>query len=57
MKMAVAYSIAYCLEEDHLQPEYIIPGVFEPKVVQNIAAAMVKTARESKAACRRSQFE
>ena len=28
MKMAAAYAIAYCIEEDHLQPEYIILSVF-----------------------------
>ncbi len=57
MKMAAAYAIAYCIEEDHLQPEYIILSVFESKFVENVAAAVVKAARESKAARMRSQFE
>ncbi len=59
MKMAAAYAIADCIEEDHLQPEYIIPSVFDAKVVESVAAAVVKAARESKAARRRSrsQFE
>ena len=59
MKMAAAYAIADCIEEDHLQPEYIIPSVFDAKVVENVAAAVVNAARESKAARRRSrsQFE
>jgi len=59
MKMAAAYAIADCIEEDHLQPEYIIPSVFDAKVVENVAAAVVEAARESKAARRRSrsQFE
>jgi malate dehydrogenase (oxaloacetate-decarboxylating) len=59
MKMAAAYAIADCIEEDHLQPEYIIPSVFDAKVVENVAAAVVNAARKSKAARRRSrsQFE
>ena len=57
MKMAAAYAIAYCIEEDHLQPEYIILSVFESKFVENVAAAVVKAARESKVARMRSQFE
>ena len=55
--MAAAYAIAYCIEENHLQPEYIILGVFESKFVENVATAVVKDARESKAARMRSQFE
>ena len=57
IKIAAAYAIAYCIEEDHLQPEYIILSVFESKFVENVAAAVVKAARESKVARMRSQFE
>jgi malate dehydrogenase (oxaloacetate-decarboxylating) len=59
MKMAAAHAIADCIEEDHLQTEYIIPSVFDAKVVENVAAAVVKAARGSKTARRRSrsQFE
>ncbi len=59
MKMAAAYAIANCIEEEHLQPEYIIPSVFDAKVVENVSAAVVEAARESKAARTRSrsQFE
>ena len=57
MKMTAAYAIAYCIEEDHLQPEYIILSVFESKFVENVSATVVKVARESKAARMRSQFE
>ena len=55
--MAAAYAIAYCIEADHLQPEYIILSVFESKCVENVATAVVKAARESKMARMRSQFE
>ena len=57
MKVAAAYAIAYCIEEDHWQPENIISSVFESKFVENVTAAVVKAARESKAERRRSQFE
>jgi malate dehydrogenase (oxaloacetate-decarboxylating) len=59
MKIAASYAIADCIEEDHLQPEYIIPSVFDAEVVKNVAAAVVKAARESKVAgsISRSQFE
>jgi malic enzyme len=57
MNMAAAYAIAYCIEEDHLQPEYIVLRVFESKSVENVATAVVKAVRESKAARMRSQFE
>ena len=46
MKMAAAYAIAYCIEEDHLQPENIISSVFESKFVENVAATVVKAAKE-----------
>ena len=59
MKMAAAYAIANCIEEEHLQPEYIIPSVFDAKVVENVSAAVIAAARETKAARNRSrsQFE
>jgi malate dehydrogenase (oxaloacetate-decarboxylating) len=56
-KMAAAYAIANCIDEDHLQSEYIIPSVFDAQVLENVAAAVVNAARESKVAGRRSQFE
>jgi malic enzyme len=57
MKMVLAYTIADCIEEDHLQGKYIIPRVFGFKVVGNVAAAVVKAVGEPKEARRRSQFE
>ena len=50
MKMAAAHAIADCIAQDHLQPEYIIPSVFDTKVVENVSAAVIKVARKSKAA-------
>ena len=57
MKMTAAYTITYCIEEDHLQPEYIILSVFKSKFVKNVVTLVVKAAIESMAARMRSQFE
>lgn len=38
--MAAAYAIAYCIEEDHLEPEYIVLSVFESKFAENVAATV-----------------
>ena len=50
MKMAAAHAIADCIAQDHLQPEYIIPSVFDTKVVENVSAAVIKAARETNVA-------
>ena len=55
MKMAAAYAIADCIEEDYLQPEYIIPSVFDVKVAENVSSAVIKAARESKVVRTRSR--
>jgi malate dehydrogenase (oxaloacetate-decarboxylating) len=50
MKMAAAHAIAGCIAEDHLQPEYIIPSVFDSKVVESVSAAVIKAARATNVA-------
>ena len=45
MKMAAAYAIAYCIEEDHLQTKHIILSGFESKFVENVATTVVRAAR------------
>ena len=50
MKLAAANAIEDCIAQDHLQPEYIIPSVFDTKVVENVSAAVVKAARETNVA-------
>ena len=57
MKMAAAHAIANCIAEDHLQPEYVIPSVFDAKVVENVSAAVVKAARETGVARGRGRNE
>lgn len=53
MKMAAAKSIASCIPDKHLQPDYIIPSVFDPEVVKRVADAVSQAAFNSKA-CRES---
>jgi malate dehydrogenase (oxaloacetate-decarboxylating) len=47
MKMAAAHAIAGCITKEYLQPDYIIPSVFDADVVKKVADAVVKAARDS----------
>ncbi len=47
MKMAAAKAIAECISPEYLQPDYIIPSVFDTDVVTKVADAVVKAARDS----------
>lgn len=44
MKLAAAHAIASVVGDDELSEDYIIPGVFNPKVGELVAAAVVKAA-------------
>jgi malate dehydrogenase (oxaloacetate-decarboxylating) len=57
MKMAAANAIADCIEEDHLQPEYVIPSVFDAKVVERVSSAVIKAARDTNVARGRGRNE
>ncbi len=46
MKVAAARAIAGCIGEDELNPEYIIPSVFNRQVAPAVAARVVEVARE-----------
>lgn len=52
MKLAAAYAIANCIEEDEVGEEYIIPSVFSKEVVRQVAKAVKEAAYESGAAKR-----
>ncbi len=52
MKIAAAYAIADTIQEDLLQPDYIIPSVFDTSVVSNVAKAVQQAAIESNVARR-----
>ncbi len=54
MKMGAAQAIADCIDEDYLQPDYIIPSAFDPGVAQKVAEAVVKAAVATGVANRRS---
>ena len=47
MKFAAAKAIAECITEAHLQPDYIIPSVFDPAVAKNVASAVIAAAQKS----------
>ncbi|MDB5084388.1 MAG: malate dehydrogenase [Bacilli bacterium] len=47
MKLAAAEAIASAVEEDELNELYIIPSIFNEKVVQHVRAAVIRTAIET----------
>ena len=46
MKLAAAYAIAEIVTEDELSAEYMIPSVFDPRVVDAVAKAVAAAAAE-----------
>lgn len=44
MKMAAAEAIANCISSDELQEDYVIPGVFNTSVAENVAKAVAVAA-------------
>ena len=57
MKLAAADAIARCVPGDKLDPDYIIPSVFDKRVANNVAAATIRAAQESGVAQRRKKIE
>ncbi len=47
MKRAAVHAIADLISEDELREDYIIPGVFDPKVAPAVAAAVAKAAMDT----------
>jgi len=47
MNLAAAYAIANIIDEKSLSPEYIVPSVFNQQVVDAVAKAVKKAARET----------
>src|SRR5450755_236152 len=47
MKLAAAHAIAGVISPDELSPEYIVPSVFDPRVVEAVAKAVKIAAFES----------
>ena len=55
MKLAAAHAIANSIPEDHLTEDYIVPSVFEKRVVRAVARAVAQAAHESGVARRRER--
>ena len=47
MKVAAAYAIAGLIEESELTPDYVIPNPFDKRVVEAVAKAVAKAARDT----------
>jgi malate dehydrogenase (oxaloacetate-decarboxylating) len=54
MKLAAAQAIAAVIPEDHLAEDYIVPSVFDKRVVRMVARAVARAAHESGVARRRN---
>jgi malate dehydrogenase (oxaloacetate-decarboxylating) len=54
MKLAAAHAIAGIIPEDHLSEDYIIPSVFDKRVVRAVAQAVAQAARDTGVARRRA---
>lgn len=55
MKLAAAQAIAGVIPEDHLSEDYIVPSVFNKRVVRSVARAVARAAHESGVARRRER--
>ena len=55
MKLAAAYAIASCVGKDELSEDYIIPSMFNRKVVAAVAREVARTAHRTKVARRSSR--
>jgi malate dehydrogenase (oxaloacetate-decarboxylating) len=53
MKLAAAHAIAAVIPEDQLEPDYVIPSVFDRNVAPLVAEAVAQAARQSGVARRR----
>jgi malate dehydrogenase (oxaloacetate-decarboxylating) len=55
MKLAAAQAIAGIIPKDHLSEDYIVPSVFDRKVVRAVARAVARAATETGVARRRDR--
>jgi malate dehydrogenase (oxaloacetate-decarboxylating) len=47
MKLAAARAIAGAISKNELEPDYVIPSVFDRRIAPSVAAAVARAARES----------
>lgn len=57
MKLAAAEAIAACVDPEKLAADYIIPSVFDKRVVKTVATAAIRAAHDSGVAQRRMKLE
>ncbi len=57
MQLAASRAIASVIPREALQPEYIIPSVFDPNVVTAVAKAVIQAAQETGVSRRRAVTE
>jgi malate dehydrogenase (oxaloacetate-decarboxylating) len=57
MKLAAAAAIAGIIPDDHLSEDYIVPSVFDRRVVRAVAQAVARAAHDSGVARRRREPE
>lgn len=57
MKKAAAYALADLIGEDELEPDYVIPKPFDPRVGPHLAAAVAQAAIETNAARIKLSYE
>jgi malate dehydrogenase (oxaloacetate-decarboxylating) len=55
MKLAAAQAIAGIIPEDHLSEDYVVPSVFDRRVVRAVARAVARAAHDSGVARRRER--
>src|SRR5262249_49000947 len=55
MKVAAAHAIAGCIPADHLTEDYVVPSVFDRRVVRAVARAVARAAVRSGVARRREK--
>ena len=56
MKLAAADAIARCVPPDKMDPDYIIPSVFDDRVARSVALATIHAAQETGVAQRRRKL-
>ena len=47
VKLAAARAIAHCVDKEELHEDYIIPSIFDRKVVASVADAVAEAARKT----------
>jgi malate dehydrogenase (oxaloacetate-decarboxylating) len=47
VKLAAARAIAYTVNEEELHEDYIIPSIFDRKVVASVASAVAEVAKKT----------